>query len=63
MKLTGDLEKKVSAAADQAEAKRLIEQAGMLLTDDKLNQVAGGWLSKLCPEGCVKSVVPCNSEP
>ncbi len=42
MKLTGDLEKKVNAAADQAEAKELIEQAGMLLTDDELAKVAGG---------------------
>ncbi len=51
MKLTGDLEKKVNAAADPAEAKRLIEQAGMLLTDDELNQVAGGSLSGSCPKG------------
>ena len=42
MKRTGDLEKKVNAAADQAEAKELIEQAGMLLTDDELAKVAGG---------------------
>ena len=42
MKLTGELEKKVNEAADKAEAKKLIEQAGMILTDDELEKVAGG---------------------
>lgn len=42
MKRTGELEKKVNEAADQAEAKGFIERAGMILTDEELEKVAGG---------------------
>lgn len=42
MKLTGDLKKKVEAAESRDEAKRTIADAGMLLTDDELEKVAGG---------------------
>ncbi len=42
MKLTGDLKKKVEGAPSREAKKAAIEQAGMLLTDDELNKVAGG---------------------
>ncbi len=42
MKLTGELKKKVDAAESRDEAKRAIADAGMELTDDELEQVAGG---------------------
>ncbi len=42
MKLTGNLKKKVEAAESRDEAKRAIESAGMLLTDDELDAVNGG---------------------
>ena len=41
MKLTGDL-KKVEESASREEKKAAIEQAGMELTDDELDKVAGG---------------------
>ena len=42
MKLTGKLKDKVDKAETKEEAKELIAQAGMELTDEELNQVAGG---------------------
>ena len=42
MKLTGNLKKQVEQAAGREEARRLIEQAGIELTDDELEMVAGG---------------------
>ena len=45
MKLTGNLKKQVDEAADIAEKKKLIEKAGMKLTDDELNMLAGGYFS------------------
>ncbi len=42
MKLLGELKDKVEKAENQEEAKKVIEEAGMELTDDELNQVAGG---------------------
>lgn len=42
MKLTGELKKKVENTKSKEEAKELIAQAGMELTDEELNQVAGG---------------------
>ena len=39
MKLTGDLKEK---AENQEEAKELIKDAGMELTDEEMDQVAGG---------------------
>ena len=49
MKLTGDLKKKVDAAESRDEAKRTIEDAGMLLTDDELERVAGGYCGETIP--------------
>ena len=42
MKLVGELKDKVEKTEDLKEAKKVIEEAGMELTDDELNQVAGG---------------------
>ena len=42
MNLTGKLKENVENAKTREEAKKLIAQAGMLLDDDKLDQVSGG---------------------
>lgn len=42
MKLIGDLRDKVEAAETTEEKKDIIAQAGMELTDDELENVAGG---------------------
>ena len=42
MKLTGELKDKVDQTANLEEAKDIIAQAGMLLTDDEVSEVAGG---------------------
>ena len=42
MKLTGDLKNQVEKAESKEEKKKLIENAGMELTDDELDEVAGG---------------------
>ena len=42
MKLVGDLKDRVEKAANQEEAKKIIEEAGMELTDGEMDQVAGG---------------------
>ena len=44
MKLTGDLKDKVEKAENQEEAKKIIKEAGIELTDEEMNQVAGGLL-------------------
>ncbi len=42
MKLIGMLKKQVEETDNKEEKKNLIEKAGMLLTDDELDQVIGG---------------------
>lgn len=42
MELVGKLKEQVQGAKDQAEARSIIEQAGIILTDDELDQVTGG---------------------
>ena len=42
MKLIGNLKKQVEKANSREEAKDLIKNAGMMLTDDELEMVAGG---------------------
>lgn len=42
MKLTGDLKKQVEQTESKEEARKVIEKAGMELTDDELDMVAGG---------------------
>ena len=42
MQLTGELKEKVEKAETKEEAKKTIEEAGMILDDAELDQVAGG---------------------
>ena len=42
MQLTGELKEKVEKAETKEEAKKTIEEAGMELTDEEMEQVAGG---------------------
>ena len=42
MKLTGKLKTQVDNAATKEEKREAIKQAGMLLSDDELDQVSGG---------------------
>ncbi len=42
MKLTGDLKNQVEKAESKDEKKSLIENAGMELTDEEMDMVAGG---------------------
>ena len=42
MKLVGELKDKVEKAETKEEAKKIIKEAGMELTDEEINQVAGG---------------------
>lgn len=42
MKLTGELKEKVEKAETKEEAKKTIEEAGMILDDAELDQVSGG---------------------
>ena len=42
MKLTGELKEKVEKAENKEEAKQTIEEAGMILDDSEMEQVAGG---------------------
>ena len=45
MKLTGELKDKVEQTKDLEEAKAVIAEAGMLLSDDEASAVAGGVVS------------------
>lgn len=42
MKLTGNLKEQVEKAKTKEEAKDIIAEAGMELTEDELDQVSGG---------------------
>ena len=42
MKLVGELKEKVEKTENLKEAKKVIEEAGMELTDEEMDQVAGG---------------------
>ena len=42
MKLTGELKEKVEQAESKEEVKEIIAQAGILLDDEELENVAGG---------------------
>ena len=44
MKLTGKLKNQVEKAETREAAREAIAKAGMLLTDDKLDQVSGGYV-------------------
>ncbi len=56
MKLTGDLKNQVEKAESKEEKKKLIENAGMELTDDELDEVAGGFCGGLLPEDMFRQV-------
>lgn len=49
MKLTGGLKKRVEKANTREAARQTIASAGMLLNDDALDQVAGGWPGETIP--------------
>ena len=42
MNLTGELKEKVKKTETREEAKKIIEDAGMELTDEEMDMVAGG---------------------
>ncbi len=42
IELTGELKKEVEKAESKEEKKELIEKAGMLLSDEELEEVSGG---------------------
>ena len=42
MELTGELKNKVEKTETKEEAKEVIEDAGMILTDEELDMVSGG---------------------
>jgi hypothetical protein len=62
MKLIGELKKKVERAKDVKEAKEVIEGAGMELTEEELEKVAGGlrpfdgWDHENYPSGTVEYI-------
>ena len=43
MELTKELKEKVEKAESKEEAKKILEEAGIILDDAKLDQVAGGY--------------------
>ena len=44
MQLTGELKEKVEKAETKEDAKKILAEAGVELTDEELEQVAGGWV-------------------
>ena len=65
MKLIGDLKKKVDEANTKEEAKELIANAGMELTEEEMDAVSGGayqFIDKRCSKcGHLVSVNPSQS--
>ena len=43
MKLIGELKEKVDKTESKEESKKVIEEAGMELTDEEMDDVAGGY--------------------
>ena len=43
MELTKELKEKLENAESKEEAKKILEEAGVELTDKDLDKVAGGW--------------------
>ena len=56
MKLVGELKDKVEKAETKGEAKEIIKDAGMELTDDELDEVAGGFGGGLLPDDMFRQV-------
>ncbi len=42
MELTGELKKMVEESKTREDARKVIEKAGIILTDDELDEVSGG---------------------
>ena len=65
MKLTGNLKKQVEKAESKEKKKSLIENAGMLLNDDELEQVSGGGDSDymFCPDTGANYMFSHDDEP
>ena len=47
MELTKELKEKLENAESKEEAKKILEEAGVELTDEEMNQVAGGQMWKV----------------
>ena len=47
MQLTGELKEKLENAESKKEAKKILEEAGVELTDEEMDQVAGGQMWKV----------------
>lgn len=47
MKLTGELKEKVANAESAEQVKDIIAEAGVELTDDEVESVAGGFISRV----------------
>ena len=63
MKLTGNLKNQVEKAETREAARETIARAGMLLNDDELDQVAGGWPGETIPsifDGQSEHTCPCG---
>ena len=56
MELTGKLKEQVEKAETKEEKKSLIEDAGMELTDEEMDEVAGGIGGGLLPEDMFRQV-------
>lgn len=54
MKLTGILKTQVESVDTKEEKRELIQKAGMILSDDELDQVAGGMYFGDCRPSCSK---------
>ena len=63
MKLIGDLKKKVDEANTKEEAKELIANAGMELTEEEMDAVSGGSSLVSLDKCCSKCGHPDNGNP
>jgi len=63
MKLIGDLKKKVDEANTKEEAKELIANAGMELTEEEMDAVSGGQSKESLCLCCPKCKHPDNGNP
>lgn len=63
MKLLGELKEKVEKAETMKEKKEIIEEAGVALTDDELDQVAGGTTQEFSDGYNVPIPVPVTLDP
>ena len=62
MKLIGDLKKKVDEANTKEEAKELIANAGMELTEEEMDAVSGGQVSGVFTSGHARVCPKCGHE-